>query len=81
MINKRIAWFLKTNNILTNIQCGLRKNRSAIDQLLRLETFLCDALVSKEYAVSIFFYLEKEYDTTWKYAAQLRHAIRGRGLI
>ena len=33
MINKRLVWFLKTINILTNIQCGFRKNRSTVDQL------------------------------------------------
>ena len=53
MINKRLVWFLKTINILTNIQCGFRKNRSTIDQLVRLETFIRDAFVNKEHAVSI----------------------------
>ena len=67
MINKRLVWFLETNNILTNIQCGFRKNRSTIDQLVRLETFNRDAFVNKEHAVSVFFDLEKAYDTTWKY--------------
>ena len=60
-------WFLETNNILTNIQFGFRKNRSTTDQLVRLETFIRDAFVNKEHAVSIFFDLEKAYDTTWKY--------------
>ena len=68
MINKRLVWFLETNNILTNIQCGFRKNRSTIDQLVRLETFIRDAFVNKEHAVSAFFYLERAYDTTWKYS-------------
>ena len=67
MINKRLVWFLETNNILSNIQCGIRKNRSTIDQLVRLETFIRDAFVNKEHAVSVFFYLEKAYNTTWKY--------------
>ena len=31
MINKRLVWFLETNNILTNIQCDFRKNHSTID--------------------------------------------------
>ena len=32
MINKvLLVWFLETNNILTNIQCDFRKNRSTID--------------------------------------------------
>ena len=67
MINKRLVWFLETNNILTNIQCGFMKNRSTIDQLVRLENFIRDAFVNKEHAVSVFFDLEKAYDTTWKY--------------
>ena len=66
-VNKHQVWFLESNNILTNIQCGFRKNRSTIDQLVRLETFIRDALVNKEHAVSVFFDLEKAYDTTWKY--------------
>ena len=67
MINKRQVWFLESNNILSNIHCGFRKNRSIIDHLVRLDTFIRDAFVNKEHAVSLFFYLEKSYDTTWKY--------------
>ena len=47
MINKRLVWFLETNNILTNTQCGFRKNRSTTDQLVRLETIIRDAFVNK----------------------------------
>ena len=50
------------------IQCGFRKNRSTVDQLVRLETYIRDAFVNKEHVVSIFFDLEKAYDTTWKYS-------------
>ena len=55
MINKRLVWFLESNNILSNIQCGFGKNRSTIDHLVRLETCIRDALVNKEHAVSIYF--------------------------
>ena len=41
--------------------------RSIIEQLVRLDTFIPDAFVNKEHAVSIFFDLEIAYDTTWKY--------------
>ena len=67
MINERLVWFLETNNILTNIQCGLRKIRNTIYQLVILETFIRDHFVNKEHAVSVFFDLEKTYDATWKY--------------
>ena len=36
--------------------------------MVRLETFIRDAFLNKQEVVSIFFDLEKAYDTTWKYA-------------
>ena len=35
--------------------------------MICLETFIRDAFVKKEHVVSVFFDLEKAYDTTWKY--------------
>ena len=67
MINTRLVWYLESNNLITNIQNGFRKNRCTNDHLVRLETFIRDAFIKKEHAVAIFFDLEKEYDTTWKY--------------
>ena len=48
-------------------QAGFRKNNSTNDHLVRLESFIRDAFIKKEHCVAIFFYLEKAYDTTWKY--------------
>ena len=67
MVNDRLVWFLESNNLLTNIQCGFRKSRSTIDHLIRLESFVRNAFINKQHAISIFFDLEKAYDTTWKY--------------
>ncbi len=66
MVNDRLTWFLETNNLLTNIQCGFRKQRSTIDHLIRLESFIRNGVINKQHVVSIFFDLEKAYDTTWK---------------
>jgi hypothetical protein len=52
---------------LSNIQCGFRQGRSTLDHLVRFETFIRNAFAKKQHAVSIFFDLEKAYDTTWKY--------------
>ena len=65
MINDRLVWYLEHNNILTEIQCGFRKSKSTVDHLVRLESFIRDAFLNKQEVVSIFFYLEKAYDTTW----------------
>ena len=66
MINDRLVWFLENNKILTDIQCGFRKRKSTLDHLVRLESFIRDAFLNKQEVVSIFFDLEKAYDTTWK---------------
>ena len=47
---------------------GCRQGRStSLDHLVRFETFIRNAFAKNEHDVSIFFYLEKAYDTTWKY--------------
>jgi hypothetical protein len=67
MINNRLVWFLESQNLLADIQCGFRSQTSTLDHLVKLESFIRDAFINKEHAVSIFFDLEKAYDTAWKY--------------
>jgi hypothetical protein len=67
LVNDRLVWYQETNNILTEHQSGFRKQRSTIDHLVRLESFIREAFVRREHVVSVFFDLEKAYDTTWKY--------------
>ena len=67
MINKRLTWFLESNNHISRFQSGFRSDRNATDNLVRLETFICDAFIKKEHVVAVFFDLEKAYDTTWRY--------------
>ena len=66
MINDRLTWFLEANNI-TDYQSGFGHHRSTNDHLVRLETFIREAFIKKEHLVTIFFDVEKAYDTTWKY--------------
>ena len=67
MVNNRLVWYIEHHGILTAYQSGFRKNRSTIDQIIRLESAVREAFISKYHLVAIFFYLEKAYDTTWKY--------------
>ncbi|OOZ19332.1 hypothetical protein BOW30_12850 [Solemya velum gill symbiont] len=55
MINDRLVWFLENNNLLSNIQCGFRQNRNAIDHLIRLDSYIHDAFARKEHVVTVFF--------------------------
>ena len=65
MTNARLAWFLESNGLLSNIQCVFRQGRSTLDHLVRFETCIRNAFAKMEHAVSIVFDLEKAYDTTW----------------
>ena len=59
MIDKRLTWFLESNNHLSRFQSGFRSNRRSTDNLVRLETFIRDAFIKKEHVVVVFFDLEK----------------------
>ena len=67
MINRRLVWYLESHNLLTNVQCGFRSRRSTVDHLVRFETFSREAFIHNQHVVSVFFDLEKAYDSTWKY--------------
>ena len=67
MINNRLVWYLESNGIITDFQCGFRRQRSTTDHLVRLETFIRETFAKKQHLVAVFFDLEKAYDTTWKH--------------
>ena len=66
MINARLMEYLEMNKCLSNIQCGCRKERSPIDHLVRMENEVRKAFALNEHVISIYFDLEKAYDTTWR---------------
>ena len=67
MVNNRLAWFLEINNIISSSQNGFRHRRSCIDHVVKLETYIREAFLNKQHTIAIFFYLEKAFDTTWRY--------------
>jgi len=67
MVNNRLVDYLEMNRKISYIQCGARKGRSTVDHLIRLETTIRNSFAHGEHVLSVFFDLEKAYDTTWKY--------------
>ena len=67
MINARLMWSLESQGLLSEKQCGFRKNHSTLNHLVHFETFIRNAFIKKEHVLTIFFDLEKAYDTTWKH--------------
>ena len=67
MINARLMWSLESQGLLSKKQCDFRKSHYTLDHLVR-ETFIRNAFVKKEHVLTIFFDLEKAYDTTCKHS-------------
>lgn len=67
MVNRRLVWYLEINNIISKNQCGYQKDRGCIDHITNLETYIREAFIKKQHVTTVFFDLEKAYDTTWKY--------------
>ena len=84
LINRRLVFFLESQNFFDLNQCGFRGGRSPVDHLVRLESTIRNAFVSKQHCVSVFFDLEKAYDTTWRYGILqdlFSSGVRGRMLL
>ena len=67
IINVRLVWFHEKGGFISPSQCGFRRMHSTIDALFRLESSICEAFASKQHHITIFFDLEKAYDTAWRY--------------
>ncbi|MEL6986791.1 MAG: reverse transcriptase domain-containing protein [Bacteroidota bacterium] len=67
MVNARLVWYLEKGNHLSPNQCGFRQMRSTSDALIRLEASICEAFAARKHHVTVFFDLEKAYDTAWRY--------------
>ena len=67
MVNTRLMWYLEREKLISPAQCGFRRMYSCTDILVRMESSICEAFASKQHHVTIFFDLEKAYDTTWRF--------------
>jgi potassium voltage-gated channel Eag-related subfamily H protein 8 len=67
MVNDRLIFILEKENLLAPAQCGFRRHRSAVDHLILLERQIQNCFVLHQQLVTVFFDLEKAYDTTWRF--------------
>ena len=44
-----------------------KKKTGCIDHLTNLKNYIREGFIKKEHTITIFFDLEKAYDTTWKF--------------
>jgi hypothetical protein len=67
MVNDRLIFILEKENLLAAAQCGFRRHISAVKHLISLERQIKNCFVQGQQLVTVFFYLEKAYDTTWSF--------------
>ena len=67
MVNNRLMWVLESRGYWPRSSAVFGKNRSTVDHLLQFDSYIRNAFAKKEHVLSIFFDLEKAYNTTWKH--------------
>lgn len=60
MVNERLKWYIEKYQIIST-------KPKYQNQLIQLKAFIRDGLVQKYHVITVFFGLEKAYNTTWKY--------------
>ena len=66
LVNKRLLWYLESNNLISPSQTGYRQHRGTEDQLAYLTQDILDGFSEKKKTVAVFFDLSKAFDTVWK---------------
>lgn len=72
MINNRLYWHIDTKNIIPAFQIGFKRNRSTIDHIISLESYINLGFNNKEDTYSIFLDLFNAYPATWLQALLLK---------
>ena len=67
IINKRLKWYLETKNIITPYQHGFRQHHSTTDNLIFIESSICNAFYNKQHLIAVALDMEKAYDMLWRY--------------
>jgi len=67
MVNNRLVDYLSSVGDFGLKQCGGMKGRSTIDHLIRMDDAIRRAFANSEHLISVYFDLEKAYDTTWRH--------------
>jgi hypothetical protein len=66
LVTNRLTHYLESNHLLVNCQAGFRKNRSTIDQILKLQDTITKYNSNRGFTVAAFLDFEKAYDMLWR---------------
>lgn len=65
IVKNRLEYIAESQNYLSKIQCGFRKEQGTIDVLLRVENTIRSALANKQICIVIYIDLTSAFDTVW----------------
>ena len=65
ILTNRLSHYLETNDLLTIHQSGFRKNRSTIDQIIKLQNDIKKAKHQHKHLLAVFLDFEKAFDLMW----------------
>lgn len=65
IITRRLVYHLEKTDIFSKFQAGFRKNRSTLDQLIKLHNAAYHAINNKHFTRAIFIDFSKAFDMVW----------------
>ena len=65
MVANRLRWWMESNNYFNKSQSGFRKQRSTIDQIMRLADDAHKSVNNRQYTMAVMLDLEKAFDLVW----------------
>ena len=65
MIAKRLRYWMEERHLFNKFQCGFRKQRSCIDQIMRLADDVHKSINNKRYTLAVMIDLQRAFDLVW----------------
>ncbi|KAF2348089.1 Reverse transcriptase domain [Trinorchestia longiramus] len=65
MIQRRLEYWVETNNLLLGEQAGFRRGKSTMDSLLIAKDFIANTFSRKQIYVAVYLDLDGAYDSVW----------------
>ena len=66
IINYGLRWFLEMKQLISKFQSGFRQSYSTYDDLINLESNICEAFANKQHVIAVCLDIENVYDMVWR---------------
>ncbi|KAF2351588.1 Reverse transcriptase domain [Trinorchestia longiramus] len=65
MIQRRVEYWVETNNFLLGEQAGFRRGKSTMDTLLITKDFIATTFIRRQVCIAVYLDLNGAYDSVW----------------